>query len=330
MTGPAVPWAAVLGWAGAALLGALVVLRVIAAGLTARVPAGEQQLVGGAVAALRGSSVGPLTGWLGEFATRAQLTGYAALTGAFDRYTDPIDAARELAAVAALVTVVALVALAWRLRLHPGAVAAGLALLAVAGPAGLALGTFGPGQLGVMWLVVSAALLAQAGAGPRALGAIAAGAGVLTAPALALPAAVAVVVAAIGGRLARPAVTGPRGLVVAGVVAGLGGTAAVVFSRLPIAPSTTALDPAGQLWLITAAALAVVAGIVLRERLPQAAAVAAAVLLGLVGWQYPGADTLLPALAVAVPVLAAALLSQLAQRRRAPAYVEPSTRWMPR
>ncbi|HVH22164.1 MAG TPA: Pls/PosA family non-ribosomal peptide synthetase [Pseudonocardia sp.] len=255
---PVASWRAGLAWAGVALLGALVVLRVIVAGLTARVPASEQQLVNGAVAALRGSSVGPLTGWLGEFATRAQLTGYAALTVAFERYADPIDAARELAALAALVTVVGLVTLAWGLRLRPGAVAAGLGLLAVAGPAGLALSTFGPGQLGLMWLVVSAALLAQTGSGARTLGAVAAAAGVLTAPALALPVAAAVVVAAIGGRVARPAVVGPRGLVVAAVVAGLGVAAWVLFGRLPMAPATTALDQPGQLWLLAAAALAVV------------------------------------------------------------------------
>ncbi len=152
----------------------------------------------------------------------------------------------------------------------------------------------------------------------------------LTAPALALPVAAAVVVAAIGGRVARPAVIGPRGLAVAAVVAGLGTLAGVLFGRLPMAPTTTALDQAGQLWLLAAAALAVVSGVLLRDRLQQGAAVAAAVLLVLIGWQYPGADTLLPALAVSVPVLAAALVSRLARRRRAPAYVDPPTRRLPR
>ncbi len=327
MTGPAVPWAAVLGWAGAALLGALVVLRVIAAA-SARVPAGEQQLVGGAVAALRGSSVGPLTGWLGEFATRAQLTGYAALTGAFDRYTDPIDAARELAAVAALVTVVALVALAWRLRLHPGAVAAGLALLAVAGPAGLALGTFGPGQLGVMWLVVSAALLAQAGAGPRALGAIAAGAGVLTAPALAFPAAVAVVVAAIGGRLAQ---AGGDRSTRAGRGRGGGRARRHRGGGVQSAADRPEHDGAGP-GRPTVADHSRRAGRGGRDRAAGAAAAgrrggrgrAAGVgRLAVPGRRHPAARARRRGAGTGGRVAGPA-------RRRAPAYVEPSTRWMPR
>ena len=322
-----------LTWAGLAVLGLLATLRVVVSGRTAPIVAGEQQLVDDAAAALAGAAVGPLTGWLGEFAARAQLTGYAALTSAFERYPAPATAARELAAVAALITVAALVALGWRLRLRPAAVGVGLGLLAAVDLAGVALGSFGPGQLGVMWLAVGGALLVRAGRGPRVLGGLAVLTAALTVPALAVALTAAVLVAALARRLSEPATSGLRALLAAAIAAGLAGTAVVLLGRLPQPLPITALDPSGQQWLIAAAAVAVLTGIVLRDRRQQALAVGAAVLLILVGWRFPGADALLPALAVAVAVLAAVLVDQLAGQltgrrlcwRTGRGYADPAT-----
>ena len=294
---------AALAWAAVAGLGGLVLVRMVLGVAGAAATAGEQQL---------GSAVltGPLTGWPGDLAARAQLTGYAYLTGAFERHPEPVGAARELALLAAVITVVALGALGRRLRIRPLAIGAGLGLLAAVGPAVLALGSFGPGQLGVMWLAVGGALLVSTGRPARTLGAAAVVVAVLTLPTLVIALAAAVVAATAARGVSRAGPTGPRELARAAAAAGLGAAAAVLLARLPATP-TTLLDATGQFWLIAVTALLVAGGVALADRRQQATAVGAAVLLVLVGWRYPGADALLPGLTVSVALLGAALADRL-------------------
>ena len=152
---------AALAWAGVAGLGGLVLVRDRLAG---RGRGGRH----GGRASSCGAAVltGPLTGWLGDLAARAQLTGYASLTGAFERYPEPVGAARELAAAGR----------SWSPWSRSARSADGCgsgrwpsgpasACSRRSGPAVLALGSFGPGQLGVMWLAVGGALLVSSRSG---------------------------------------------------------------------------------------------------------------------------------------------------------------------
>ena len=121
----------------------------------------------------------------GVFA-RMQLSAYAAVTGAFERYPTVLGGARELGLVACVVLLAALVALARSLGVRPLAAAAGLGSLALCPPAMAALTTFGPGLLGAAWLTAGAALLARGRTWLWILGAPAVLLGIASAPVLAV------------------------------------------------------------------------------------------------------------------------------------------------
>ena len=115
-----------------------------------------------------------------------QLSAYAAVTGAFERYPSVLGGARELGLLACVVLLAALVALARSLGVRPLAAAAGLGSLALCPPAIAALTTFGPGLLGAAWLTAGAALLARGRTWLWILGAPAVLLGIASAPVLAV------------------------------------------------------------------------------------------------------------------------------------------------
>jgi hypothetical protein len=118
---------------------------------------------------------------------RMQLSGYATATGAFARHPEVVEGARELALVACVVVLGAVVALTRSLGVRPLPAAVVLAALAACTPAVAALVTVGPGLLGAAWLTVGAALLTRHHPVVRGVGAPAVVAGVVTAPVLAVP-----------------------------------------------------------------------------------------------------------------------------------------------
>jgi hypothetical protein len=253
-------------------------------------------LVDGALAAPRLPDLA-VAGPLAEAAARVQLAGYAALTGAPDRYPTGLAAARELAGVAAAVLLVALVALAWRLRARPIAIGVALGLLATIEPAAATVAVLRPGLLGAMWLVIGGVLLVGGRPLTGVLGTVAVATGVLTAPVLAAPVALALAAATKRWALRAAAVA----------AAGAGFTAAALW--LPAAPAAEATTVAGQL-LLAAAALMVLGALML-PGLRWPAVVAAAVVL-LVAMPWPSGDAAQPALLVAMFALCVALADELA------------------
>jgi hypothetical protein len=127
------------------------------------------------------------TAGIGFDAARLQLSGYATATGAFARHPDAVEGARELALVACVAVLGAVVVLTRSLGVRPLPAAVVLAGLALCTPALAALVTVGPGLLGAAWLTVGAALLNRRHPLVRALSAPAVVAGVVTAPVLAVP-----------------------------------------------------------------------------------------------------------------------------------------------
>jgi putative peptide zinc metalloprotease protein len=122
---------------------------------------------------------------------RAQLFGYARLTGAFDRHASAVAGGRELAVVAVAVLVVSLVALAVTRLVRPIAVALPLAAVLLVGPAVTVLATVSPGVVGAAWTALGALILVLAGHRAWVIAGIAAvAAGVVTAPLIAVPLAV--------------------------------------------------------------------------------------------------------------------------------------------
>ena len=292
---------------GIAALLALAAVQIVLAGTRVPPSASEAPLVDGALAAPRWPDLA-VAGALDETVARVQLVGYASLTGASDRYPTALLAARELAGVAAVVLLIALVVLAWRLRARPIAIGAALGLLAMTEPAAAAVAAYRPGLLGAMWLVIGGALLVGGRPLTGVLGAVAVVAGVLTAPVLAGPAALAVAVATRRWALRAAAVA----------AAGAGFTA--VARWLPAAPAAEATTVAGRL-LLTAAAVLVLAALALPGLRGSAAVAGTVVLLAAMPW--PGADAVRPALLVAMFALCVALADELAR------WLSPRAAWVP-
>jgi hypothetical protein len=281
-----------------AALGVFVVWRVALA--ASRLPAavGETRLVDGSAAVLGGR--GGIGSGFGELVAGLQLTGYAALTRAFDRYPDLLGGARELALVAAVVLLVAVVVVARRWGIGPLALAAVLVALAACTPAVAALATFGPGLLGAAWLAVGAALTGPGRSPRRLVGALAGAVGIASAPLLAVPVAVAVVV-----------LTARRWAPTAEVAAALGSAALVLAILSPLSATSTVVG-GDRIVLVVAGAVVVVGGLLLPGLRAAAATAGSVVLLAAVPWA--GADTAVPALVVATVVLGAALVHEVAAR----------------
>ncbi|SDG90646.1 Pls/PosA family non-ribosomal peptide synthetase [Pseudonocardia oroxyli] len=145
-----------LAAAAAILTGLAAVGAVALAAVRTPATAAEGPLLDGAYAALRGLTA-PATG-AGDWATRLQLTGYAQLTGAFERHADLVSGARELALLAAAVTVLGVIVAARRMPVVLALVAMVFALVAAL-PAVAAVGAaLGPVPLGLAWLAAGAAL----------------------------------------------------------------------------------------------------------------------------------------------------------------------------
>jgi hypothetical protein len=291
--------AAMLGVLALGALGALAVWRVALA--AARLPAvvGETQLIDGAAAMLRSPGVGPGSGF-GELVARLQLAGYAALTGAFDRHPELLGGARELALVATVVLLVAIAVVARWWGIGPLALAVVLATLAACSPAVAALATFGPGLLGVAWLAVGAAVARPARRPMRVAGALAGAVGIATAPVLAVPVAVAVVV-----------LTARRWAPTAEVAAALGSSALVLAILSPLSATSTVVGP-DRTVLVVVGAVVVVGGFLLPGLRTAAATTGSIVLLAALPWS--SADVAVPALVVAIVVVGAALVHEVAVR----------------
>jgi hypothetical protein len=169
--------------AGTALVGVATALAAV------RLPAtpGEARLAEAAVAAVGPARAAPVTVGLDQLAARVQLSTYAELTGAFPRHVTALVGARELALLACVSLLLALLALVRSLGVRPPAALLVLSVLAVCPPAVAALARFGPGLLGVTWLTVGAALLARLRPGLRMIGLPAVVVGVVSAPVLAVP-----------------------------------------------------------------------------------------------------------------------------------------------
>lgn len=231
-------------WVVCAVLGVLAVVRVALA--AARLPArpGEAELVDGAYAVLRLPGVpAPGGGGPTEIVARAQIAGYAQLTGAFERWPDVLDGARELSVVTFCLLLVAVMVVGRRRGALP--IAVGLALFVVIDPAVDTFAAVGPGQLGVAWLAVAGALGLSRSRVSRGVAAPAAVLGVVTAPLLIVPVVVVVVLVVLaaltsagaeGARTARVALLGT-----AVVATALGGVLALT-RPAPVPPAGAVPD----------------------------------------------------------------------------------------
>jgi hypothetical protein len=183
----------------------LVALQVGRAAFGLLATASEVRLVDAAFAALRSPVPAPASVRLDELVARVQLSTYALLTGAFDRYASVVTGAREAALVAGAVLLVSVLALARSLGVRGVAVAAVLVGLAVCAPAVTVLATFGPGLLGAAWLAAGAALFTRRRPWLRVLGVPSVVVGVVSAPVLAVPVLVIGAVVLVAVRLRRGA-----------------------------------------------------------------------------------------------------------------------------
>jgi putative peptide zinc metalloprotease protein len=318
---PAVPAPTAAVRRGAALaalgaLGVLLVVRVASVAWSHPATTGESRTVDSALAALHGAT-GPRLG-PDELPLRAQLIGYARLTGAFDRHASAVAGGRELAVVAVAVLVGSLVALAVTRRVRPIAVGLPLAAVLLVGPAVTVLATVSPGVVGAAWTALGALILVLADHRAWVIAGITAvAAGVVTAPLIAVPLAVtcglllatrerpegspARHVAAL--RVRAHAESGRRDfrrwfavllvLPVGGFVATLGS-----------GHDDVSLGGAEQTVLLLLSTVVVAAGLLVRRLRPAAAVAASAVALVLAPW--PGAGV-----AAAVALSAVVLLSAL-------------------
>jgi putative peptide zinc metalloprotease protein len=191
---PAVPAPTAAVRRGAALsalgaLGVLVVVRVASVAWSHPAATGESRMVDSALAVIRGTT-GPRLG-PDELPLRAQLIGYAQLTGAFDRHASVLTGGRELVVVAVGVLVVSMVALAATRLVRPIAVGLALAAVLLAGPAVTVLATVSPGVVGAAWTALGTLILVLAGHRAWVIAGITVVAvGVVTAPLIAVPLAV--------------------------------------------------------------------------------------------------------------------------------------------
>ena len=189
----AVPWAAVRRGAALTVLlgiGTLLVARVARVAESHPATASEVRLSDSALAAVRGVSGAPSTGW-DEVPTREQLAWYARLTGAFDRHATVVAAGRELAVVATVVLVACLVALVATRHIRPLAAGMALVVVLVVGPAVTVLASLRPGVVGSAWTAVGLLLLGYARRRALSLlGLLSVVLGLATQPLLAVPLAV--------------------------------------------------------------------------------------------------------------------------------------------
>ncbi len=292
------------------------VARVVSVAGSLPASAGEQRLVGSALAAVEGAPTGPAVG-PAESLAREQLVWYAQLTGAFERHDSVVTAGRELAVVATTVVIVGLAALAFTGQVRPRAVALPLTGAVVMGPVVTVLATLGPGVLGVAWITLGALLLSGlAGRVAAGFGGLAVAVGVLTAPVTAMPLALGAVVLASGRSTARHARSGPRHarpgedgsdprrwLLVALVLPVAGLTA-----YLGTHPDDLPVDGSIRAVIVLPALVVVVAGLRHRSLRAPAAVAAATVALAVLPW--PGAGSTLAGVVGAVLLLGAMLIHE--------------------
>jgi putative peptide zinc metalloprotease protein len=310
------------------LAGALVWRVAQVAGSTAPSTA-ETQITTSAVSVLHGGHQAATSVATGEGVLRDQLAGYAYLTDAFGRHADAVGGGRELAVLACGVLVACFLTSAVLLRWRLPAVALPLAAVAASGPAVSTLATLSPAVVGVAWTALGATALAATrtcwpgrrhpdqalrlhrwrhalvGAGAAALGA-----GLMTAPLLALPLAVGAVllVAKEGQRLQGARQWVPM-TVGAFVVSALAALTAPALLRAPV-PS--ALSHAEQQVLLLIAGLAVIGAITMHETRSPAVAIAPLVLLAAL--PEPGTAAILPLLTCCTVVLGALLVRALTRQ----------------
>jgi putative peptide zinc metalloprotease protein len=300
-------------------LGALVVVRVASVAWSHPATTGESRVIDSALAALHGST-GPRLG-PDELPLRAQLIGYARLTGAFDRHASASAGGRELVVVAVGVLVVSLVALVVTRHVRPIAVALPLAAVLLAGPAVTVLATVSPGVVGAAWTALGTLILVLAGHRAWVIAGITAVvAGVVTAPLIAVPLAVTCgLLLAIrekpAGRVARHAAavlaretqaeSGLRDFrrwLVVLLVLPVGGFVATLGSG----HENLSLGSAEKIVLLLLATVVVAAGLLVRRLRWAAAVVASAVALTLPPW--PGAGVAAPVALCAVVLLGTLLV----------------------
>jgi putative peptide zinc metalloprotease protein len=311
----AVPWAAVRrGVALTVLLGIGTLLAARVARVAESHPAttSEIGLSGSALAAVRGVSGAPSTGW-DEVLTREQLAWYARLTGAFDRHATVVAAGRELAMVATVVLVACLVALVATRHIRPLAAGMALVVVLVMGPAVTVLASLRPEVVASAWTAVGLLLLGYArGRAMSLLGLLAVVLGLATQPLLAAPLAVGfgVLVAThvlrqrAGSSASpkharrRPAASRYRQWLVPALVLPVIGLAVLVTGRgdLPLNGSERTV-------LLLLAGLVVASGLFVRRVRPLAAGAACAVLLAALPWT--GNSSALSLALVAVALLGA-------------------------
>jgi putative peptide zinc metalloprotease protein len=301
-------------------IGALLVARVRAVALAHPGTRDELRLVDSALAGVRHTN-GPSAGG-GDLLARAQLIGYARLTGAFDRSGTALGAGRELAVLAAAVLVFCLLTLAAARRLPPAAVGLPMLAVLVMGPAAITFATVGPGLIGAAWAASGALVLAFARGGPAAvLGVLALVVAVATEPLTAVPLAVGTAVQLGSGRIRgrrsgrhhpppsslarRFFLRSPRWLpaallVVAGIAGILGGGGG---------GASVPVDGSEATVLVLLGALLVVAGALVRHLRPVAAATGSALILAVLPW--PGAGSALPLAAAAMVLLGTCLTDAL-------------------
>ncbi|MBA2309418.1 MAG: hypothetical protein H0W01_09015, partial [Pseudonocardiales bacterium] len=291
-------------WAAVGGLAVALVARVAHVAATLPPSAGETRLSDSAFGVLTlGWDSAPSVG-VGELAFRAQLAGYAQLTGAFDRHGDVLAGARELAVLACAVLLGCLLVLAATRRLRPITVAIPLVAAAAMGPAVAALGTLAPALVGVAWMALGAVALRLGGRRPVVVvfAVVAFAAGLATAPLLLVPLAVGAGVMIVRGELFAGRPRSWRLIAVAAAA-----LVAVLALGVTTGGGVTVLDGPERDVLLFVAILVVAGGLAVR-RLRSAGFAAASVALVAA---LPSSAAALPLLVVAVVLLAVFLIDAL-------------------
>ncbi|WP_456926776.1 hypothetical protein [Geodermatophilus sp. SYSU D00803] len=321
--------------AGLAVLagtGCLLVARVASVASSRPATDEETALVDTALASIHGADDPSVAA--GEWLAHAQLTLYAAVTGAFDRHATAVAGARELSVLASAVLVVCLVTLVLHRRLRPLAVVLPLAAVAAMGPVVTELATAGSAVLGAAWTALGLVVLGPARHPLTGVaGVLAVAVGLATEPLVAVPFAVCAAAtllagsprwyrqawwpardAAGDGRHSRRAPVTSRhrrpddlrrsaarwsGVAVLVLVGGLA-------AAVPVERTGRPLDPSERTVLVLAAAVVVVAALAVRRMRPPAVATGALLILAALPW--PGAGSAAVLAVVAAVVLAAVLV----------------------
>ncbi|ODU28834.1 MAG: hypothetical protein ABT15_32860 [Pseudonocardia sp. SCN 73-27] len=288
----------ILGRAAVLLAGIGVVVQVAAAAPPGLLAPAAGRILDAAYAGVHGIVTTPLA--LTEWATRLQFSGYATLTDAFTRATSVTDVSTEVATVAWVVLLLGVAAAAWRLHVPALAAALAFAVLAVAAPAVLGPAQAVPGLLGAAWCAVGGSLLLGRGRIARWSGIALALVGVVTAPVLLVPVAVAVAAATVR-----------RSPWIACAATAIGGAAAVATAgSMPLAPAGPAVATPLAL-IVGAAAIAVAAAVSKGLRGASASVLALVAVTAVPG---PGSAVAGPALAGATVLLGSVLVTVLAAR----------------